>query len=357
MSFRWRFLNSLQDEFERAASRSIFADKDPQEFNEFEILILVEELHPNPRSTVNKLIADWLYVWLREEVGRTAKIIVTEDALAPKGLLLGRTDVSILTKEDLFSTIEGHNILDRVDFIVRKDVSISSFVSDCLDRFNPLSIVEFPGPRWALSSVVSKFLPSVGIELANGMNISRGHHIVIPNGRVGKTQQERYGDKLFICDYPQIPFSSAVKYDRVEFGISANAFVIVSVGREWYSRSAIEDASGFLQMVVENVLNDESCWILVGQAVPYSLRESVEFIDLLDARKIIFIENEDDLVALYRICDAFVMPPIGGGGVASGWLHQLASLCLLCLHLMELRACQKTASSRIYLVCTVHCKA
>ncbi|MBU5436660.1 glycosyltransferase family 4 protein [Tissierella sp. MSJ-40] len=101
------------------------------------------------------------------------------------------------------------------------------------------------------------------------------------------------------------------KYKRPEFGISDKDFVMVTVG----NRLDGEISNEFIDMVVEFMKDkDEVKWILVGNCqLPY-LKNKYYSVFL---KKVIKINYEYDLFALYEICDIYLNPirTTGGGSI------------------------------------------
>jgi glycosyltransferase involved in cell wall biosynthesis len=315
---RMRFLEQLSDQTAEAFSDKRDSGLRRGVHNGDKLIILVEELSSRPKSTVNKLIADWVYVWLRQKESRKIELVVVEDSIAPLGSIFGTQASNRISLDGLFSTIEGFDFWDRVRLIYRRGESIPEFISRNIFDSDALAVVEFPAPKWALSIPIGSIVPTVGIELANGMNISRGHAIVIPNGVVGQDQKKKYGDKLFPCHYPQIPFPAERVYARSDFGIPRGAFVVVSVGRSWHSRATEADRLGFRALVRRFISTSDFYWVLVGESPPSSWLEDHSLKTGIAEGRLLFIDDEPDLVALYALCDLFVMPPIGGGGRGIG---------------------------------------
>ena len=315
---RWLFLERLLAQTVQAFSETSNSFLRCNAHNSDKIVVMVEELSPRPKSTVNKLIADWIYVWLQQKESRAVDLVVVEDSVAPPGIIFGLQAPNRISLDALFSTIEGFEFANRVNLIYRDGQPITKFIARTIFESDAIAVVEFPAPKWALSVPIGCVVPTVGIELANGMNISSGHTIVIPNGVVGQDQKKKYGEKLFPCHYPQIPFPAERVYARSDFNIPDNAFVVVSVGRSWHSRASEADRLSFRALIRRFIKTSNRYWVLVGEALPSSWHEDQTLKSAIAEGRLIFIDDEPDLVALYALCDLFVMPPIGGGGRGIG---------------------------------------
>lgn len=97
---------------------------------------------------------------------------------------------------------------------------------------------------------------------------------------------------------------------RSDYSIGQNDFVMVTVG----NRLDAEMDEEFIDYIVKFIMkNDDVRWVIVGPRHINYLQTKYDF--LLDD-KIIKIQYEDDLPALYRICDVYLNPRRKGGGIS-----------------------------------------
>ena len=106
------------------------------------------------------------------------------------------------------------------------------------------------------------------------------------------------------------------KYDRDRYpqaSLEENDFVLISVG----NRIGTELTEEFIDIVCERLLSESNIrWLIVGGQNDYL---SQCYGGLLEKNKIVYIPYEDDLPALYQICDVFISPQRRGGGTSVFW--------------------------------------
>lgn len=98
-----------------------------------------------------------------------------------------------------------------------------------------------------------------------------------------------------------------------EFG-RTGAFVLVTVG----NRLTYDCSKEFVDFAVQLLLqHPDFIWVFAGGAVPDYLLEERKRLFL--GKRIIIRGYEEDLVALYHICDVYVNPMRKGGGLSVAW--------------------------------------
>lgn len=106
------------------------------------------------------------------------------------------------------------------------------------------------------------------------------------------------------------------KYERETYPLAPldkNDFVLISVG----NRIGAELTADFIDIVCEKLLAKQNVkWLIAGGTNAYL---SQRYQDLLERHKIVYIPYEDDLPALYQICDVFLSPRRAGGGTSVFW--------------------------------------
>lgn len=293
------------------------------------IVFILEEIQQRYSSTVNKLIFDWVYSVNTFNPEYNITILVTNDVV--DGIIPGIKSKKIVNTQELVETLEINHPDTKVNAIYRdKNVELLSWLFGEFNKHDDLlGIVTFPSPRWPLASVLSQVAPTVGIELANGVNLNEMATIILPNGIPSKKTRDKYGDKLVEVPFPQIPFPKAIEYTRGQFNFSDTDFVIVSVGRHLFSRASI-DIKLFLDRVVSLLVKHSNLkWFFIGEKNIFDHgSEYTELSSFITSGRVSIVSNEDDLVGFYDVCDLFAMPPIKGGGRGIGLA---ASCCLPCI--------------------------
>ncbi|MFA5524729.1 MAG: glycosyltransferase [Tissierellales bacterium] len=100
------------------------------------------------------------------------------------------------------------------------------------------------------------------------------------------------------------------KITRKDYQINEDDFVLISVG----NRLNAEMDEQFIDYIINFIMkNDRAKWLIVGpKAIPYLENKCYGLL----GDKIIAIEYEEDLQALYRICDVYVNPIRQSGGIS-----------------------------------------
>lgn len=109
-----------------------------------------------------------------------------------------------------------------------------------------------------------------------------------------------------------IPLPRQPKFRR-DYQLKEHQFVIITVG----NRLQAEMNTEFIDEVCNFLSNHlDTVWLVVGATVPYL---GSYYGDLIKAGKIVMLDYEYDLVALYDLCDVYVNPPRSGGGSSITW--------------------------------------
>ncbi|MBM7557271.1 glycosyltransferase [Halanaerobacter jeridensis] len=98
--------------------------------------------------------------------------------------------------------------------------------------------------------------------------------------------------------------------DRVEYNISSNDFVLVTVGNRLDKE--LDSDTRFIDSICDILIKNEKIkWIIVG---PKKLEYLQKNYNHLYGNSIIRINYKEDLLALYKICDVYINPDRNGGG-------------------------------------------
>lgn len=285
------------------------------------IVFILEDFYSLSRSTVNKLILDWIYCIGEYTPEIKIEILITLDFMVNGDVIVGQTAHDKVDLETMMNELKlATEYTNNISLVYRNpDIDLLEWLSINIDVSSLLSLVMFPSPRWPLAAALNKFYPVVAIELANGVNLNEMADIVLPNGVVTDKTIAKYGNKIYQADFPQIPFPKQKNYDRRDFSISTDSVVVIGVGRQLVVRAGDKWESYIKEVIT--VLDEEpkSIWVFVGERKKnFSFNENQILNDYYKNNRILVIEDEEDLVALYEVCDIFAMPPIGGGGRGIG---------------------------------------
>lgn len=113
-----------------------------------------------------------------------------------------------------------------------------------------------------------------------------------------------------VCILPPEPRNS---YRREMFFLEESDFVLITVG----IRLNTEMSKEFIDSICKNLLCQPNIkWLIVGSKNDYI---SQKYDNCLNARKIIYISYEEDLPALYKLCNLYINPNRMGGGASLTW--------------------------------------
>ncbi len=103
---------------------------------------------------------------------------------------------------------------------------------------------------------------------------------------------------------------SRKRYTRAEQGIGASDFVLVTVGNRLKYELDGELLCGIKELLCRY---DHMKWIVVGEDIGETFRNGMK--EYIEKGQVVLWGFEDDLPALYRLCDIYVNPErMGGGG-------------------------------------------
>jgi hypothetical protein len=293
------------------------------------IIIVLEDFYSYHRSTVNKLILDWVYSIRKFHSEYKIKIINTLDFYTDGSAICGqRKNREVIYKDIMDDLALSCKETVDVEFIYRPiNVDLISWIKNILELEVILSVVSFPSPRWPLLKLLKSVVPVVAVELANGLNLKDMATITLPNGKITQSVVDKYNDCYFEADFPQIPFPQKEHYNRSDFDLAEDAFVIASVGRHLFSRSAI-DINIYMEGVCKLLASSEKLvWYFIGEEAETSLfNKKVQ--SLIAEKRILISDYESDLIAFFEICDLFAMPAIQGGGRGIGLAASVGLPCI-----------------------------
>lgn len=111
------------------------------------------------------------------------------------------------------------------------------------------------------------------------------------------------------------------EYQREVFSLGKGDFVLITVGRRLES----ELAENFTDAVCGRLLTNENIkWMVVGSGNKYL---ETHYSDYIKDHQIVYLPYENDLPALYQICDVYLNPPRMGGGTSIRWAMQAGLPC------------------------------
>ena len=186
--------------------------------------------------------------------------------------------------------------------------------------FSPDLIIDWCGNPSIISCIYSQYFPTLYLPTSGCQSSSYftyygvGSHDMFmeANNIYHSVEPEK---EVSAPPFQVIP-KAQCKYERDTYPqapLGQSDFVLISVG----NRIGTELTEDFIDIVCEKLLTKQNIkWLIVGGQNDYL---SQRYIELLETNKIIYIPYEDDLPALYQICDVFLSPKRQGGGVSAFW--------------------------------------
>ena len=221
-------------------------------------------------------------------------------------------DVYLKEKEFYHSSI-------KVDDSYKLPVSVKlQEYLDKVDAFCPDVVILYADNRMPISYVMSKYYPVVHIPTKRFVS-SMFFHTFLPYASKEKCLSDNnvfhslIEDRIYTCPGDGIPFMGYLdqrKYNRRNFGLTENDFVIVTVGLRLEQELTTDLVSSMVKLLERNV---RVKWLLVYRNEP---EQVLEYEDLIRSGRIVMRGWEENLPALYEICDAYLNPEREGGGVS-----------------------------------------
>lgn len=185
---------------------------------------------------------------------------------------------------------------------------IKNFIDE-INTYQPDVIYQLGNDYSLPTSLLYRFYPVV-IERVGGMPITKWCDIYLGS----ELDFSIYKMKL-LCEYhdPSVKFDEFIPSQKIvkrfNYSLNEDDFVLITVG----NRLEVDLTEEFLDTINSFLKDNKSGkWLIVG--LEYNKIISNKFKRLIDEKKIVFINYEKDLEALYKICDVYVNPPRYGGG-------------------------------------------
>lgn len=189
---------------------------------------------------------------------------------------------------------------------------------DKLAEFSPDLIIDMTDEHSVLSYVYSQYFTTLYIPMRGYQSSSFFTYFAVRDMDGFLRENSIYHSVKESCAveysafylWPSIPTK---KYEREELSIGKSDFVLITVG----NRLNTEMTEEFIDAVCKNLLDKPNIkWLIVGSENEYLSQNYANFID---AQKIQYISYEDDLPALYEVCDLYLNPKRMGGGTSIVW--------------------------------------
>lgn len=195
----------------------------------------------------------------------------------------------------------------EIEYIAEDDLSkLAGKVIDSVLAFRPQSIIDVTDEASFASPILWKYYPILNYALRPCTSGT-----FFEKTTVGVFEYNKEIESYHV-DVPMIPIfkSATVSYNKKDrLGIPEKSFVIITVGNRIYTEIKQELVDYVVNMMKRNT---DMYWLLVGDmrvSKYFSGKEEV-------CDRIQIISYEEDLVALYKLCDVFLNPDRLGGGIS-----------------------------------------
>lgn len=179
-------------------------------------------------------------------------------------------------------------------------------------EFNPDFIVDILGDRTIFDYILIHDYPVITVPLAGFSSCSEFDYIIVRDMQAVKKGNKQYysiDEKKAVEGNLYLPYNLAItkKYTRKKLHIKKEDFVIVTVGNRLTTEINLEFAS---KMAVLLSKYSNIKWMIIG-----IWRNEFDCLhEFLHVGRIIYTGFENELPALYKLCDIFVNPIRSGGG-------------------------------------------
>lgn len=210
-----------------------------------------------------------------------------------------------------------------VYFYYADNKDLAQNILDCLeavDIFTPNLVLDLSDECSILSYYLNQKYLVYNMPMRSGKGSSMYFDKILcadVEDIVLKNQKYHWFQEKCIVSYnPGITTIPKCNHRYVKKNVCGNnaCFCMVTVG----SRFESDLETTFFEKICELLSRNKNiCWILVGGNLPAGITE--KYRNLIEEKKIIDYGVENDLIALYQICDIYINPCREGGGLSVAW--------------------------------------
>ncbi len=192
-----------------------------------------------------------------------------------------------------------------------------------ISGFCPELVYHYVNDSTSVSYALHKLVPIVFPETGMEGHNSYYHALAVSKRKLTLMYNQMhhcFKDERRIVEYDVFRDKKDPKniYPKEKYGLE-NSFTIITVGNR-------------LEFEIDKTIVDEMAWLLEQYPrMKWLLTGTVEleyistnYAQLVQNKQIAFLEYEDDLPALYQICDVYLNPDRMGGGISVIWAMQQA---------------------------------
>lgn len=191
---------------------------------------------------------------------------------------------------------------------------------DKLFAFSPDLIIDRGAEATVFSCIYSKYFPTLCLSSSGCQSSSFfTYYGVIDHSMFMRANEVFHAveyEKEVTCPLSHVIPRARTQYERGRYpwmSLEKDDFILISVG----NRIGMELTKDFIDVICERLLTKKNIkWLIAGGTSDYL---SQQYLELLKLNKIVYIPYEDDLPALYQICDVYLSPRRRGGGTSVFW--------------------------------------
>lgn len=235
---------------------------------------------------------------------------INSDNLFPVMPVAKRTNFSTIFRNQHFLMKDNYVEIKYFDETASAEDRYHAYVK-AIYEYNPLAILDITNDNAIYNPQLLNDFPVFSIPL-NGYSSSASYTCYIArNIDLVKQCNEIYHsvdlDKCYEANL-YIPWViGEEKYGREKYRIKRDDFVMITVGNRLEFELTEEVQQGMRELLD---CNRDMKWILVG-----NINNKFEYLQDLENRKqLIYWGYENNLTALYKMCDIYLDPPRSGGG-------------------------------------------
>lgn len=188
-------------------------------------------------------------------------------------------------------------------------------------EFGPDFIIDILGERTIFDYILIHDYPIITVPLGGFSSCSVFDYIVVRDMQAVRATNKQYysvDENKAVEGNLYLPYdlTTTKRYTRKKLHIGKKDYVMVTVGNRLKTEINLEFALAMAELLKKY---DDMKWMVIG-----AWRNEFDFLQgFLSAGRIIYTGFEDELPALYKLCDIFINPiRTGGGGSVAMFIQQ-----------------------------------
>lgn len=278
---------------------------------EMTIAMVLDDLNPLRTATLTKMMFDVIAVLL--EYTRHNIVIICSRLHAPGNQfwMPGVHQTKILPLDEYVKhyDLPMAESKSRLSVINLNEIFYTNNISEQIEID---VVVTYPFRHGILEPALYAIAPVVETEIMSGLSTVSNCDLVIPNGVPSESFLKSNIAKTALTQPPIRKFKGGASSDFKYLNESTK--FVVSASKDFDKRAEL-DIGLFLDYVASFLeAHDDFSWIFVGGSREFQAMLSAQHMNLVDAKKVIHVDYEQDLPGLLSHAYLYVQPPIVGGG-------------------------------------------